>query len=78
MSAALDRLDEVEARLLTRPGQAGAMKAVLARERFRDPDWIFERKLDGIREWTGSRRLRHPRFLGLGDDKPARSVVSEQ
>jgi bifunctional non-homologous end joining protein LigD len=54
------------------------MKAVLTRERFRDPDWIFERKLDGIREWTGSRRLRHPRFLGLRDDKPARSVVSEQ
>jgi bifunctional non-homologous end joining protein LigD len=25
------------------------MKAVLTRERFSDPDWIFERKLDGIR-----------------------------
>ena len=25
------------------------MKAVLTQERFSDPDWIFERKLDGIR-----------------------------
>src|SRR4051812_20733662 len=25
------------------------MKAVLTEERFSDPDWIFERKLDGIR-----------------------------
>ena len=25
------------------------MKAMLTDERFSDPDWIFERKLDGIR-----------------------------
>jgi DNA ligase D-like protein (predicted ligase) len=31
------------------PTTAGAMKAVLTQERFSDPDWIFERKLDGIR-----------------------------
>jgi bifunctional non-homologous end joining protein LigD len=31
------------------PTHAGAMKAVLTDERFSDPDWIFERKLDGIR-----------------------------
>ncbi len=31
------------------PTTAGAMKAVLTPERFSDPDWIFERKLDGIR-----------------------------
>src|SRR3954465_4391336 len=31
------------------PTTAGAMKAVLTDERFSDPDWIFERKLDGIR-----------------------------
>jgi DNA ligase D-like protein (predicted ligase) len=31
------------------PQQANAMKAVLTDERFSDPDWIFERKLDGIR-----------------------------
>ena len=31
------------------PKTADAMKAVLTDERFSDPDWIFERKLDGIR-----------------------------
>jgi DNA ligase D-like protein (predicted ligase) len=31
------------------PGTAGAMKAVLTDERFSDPAWIYERKLDGIR-----------------------------
>ena len=31
------------------PATAGAMKAMLTDERFSDPDWIFERKLDGIR-----------------------------
>jgi bifunctional non-homologous end joining protein LigD len=28
-------------------------------------------------EWTGAGRLRHPRFLGLRDDKPAGKVVRE-
>ena len=28
-------------------------------------------------EWTTAGRLRHPRFLGLRDDKPARKVVRE-
>jgi len=31
------------------PTSAQAMKAVLCRTPFSDPDWIFERKLDGIR-----------------------------
>lgn len=31
------------------PTTAGAMKAVLTDERFSDPNWMFERKLDGIR-----------------------------
>lgn len=31
------------------PTTAGAMKAVLTDERFSDPNWIYERKLDGIR-----------------------------
>ena len=31
------------------PREADAMKAVLTDERFSDPAWIFERKLDGIR-----------------------------
>jgi bifunctional non-homologous end joining protein LigD len=31
------------------PTTSGAMKAVLTDERFSDPSWIYERKLDGIR-----------------------------
>ena len=31
----------------------------------------------GFSEWTRDGRLRHPRFLGLRDDKPARQVVRE-
>src|SRR3954454_14039337 len=31
------------------PTTAAAMKAVLTGERFSDPAWIYERKLDGIR-----------------------------
>jgi DNA ligase D-like protein (predicted ligase) len=32
----------------------------------------------GFSEWTQDGRLRHPRFLGLREDKPARKVVREQ
>jgi bifunctional non-homologous end joining protein LigD len=50
--AALDALSDEE-RALVRPAPAPAradvMKAVLTDERFSDPEWIFERKLDGIR-----------------------------
>jgi DNA ligase D-like protein (predicted ligase) len=31
----------------------------------------------GFAEWTRDARLRHPRYLGLRDDKPAREVVRE-
>jgi bifunctional non-homologous end joining protein LigD len=31
----------------------------------------------GFQEWTRDARLRHPRYLGLRDDKPAREVVRE-
>jgi DNA ligase D-like protein (predicted ligase) len=31
----------------------------------------------GFTEWTRDGRLRHPRYLGLRDDKPARDVVRE-
>jgi bifunctional non-homologous end joining protein LigD len=52
MTAWLDALPEPE-RALVRPGPpptgSAAMKAVLTDERFSDPAWIFERKLDGIR-----------------------------
>jgi DNA ligase D-like protein (predicted ligase) len=32
----------------------------------------------GFSEWTRDHRLRHPRFLGLRDDKAAREVVREK
>jgi bifunctional non-homologous end joining protein LigD len=52
VTAWLDALDDA-ARDLVRPGPpptgTAAMKAVLTDERFSDPAWIFERKLDGIR-----------------------------
>ena len=50
--SALDRLGERERGLLRRgrkPTSFEPMKATLAREPFSDPDWIFERKLDGVR-----------------------------
>ena len=31
----------------------------------------------GFAEWTRDGRLRHPRYIGLRDDKPAREVVRE-
>ncbi len=31
----------------------------------------------GFTEWTSSGKLRHPRFLGLRRDKPAKKVVKE-
>ena len=52
MTPVLDGLQDEERRLIRRarvPDKAGAMKATLTDERFSDPDWIFERKLDGIR-----------------------------
>ena len=52
MSSPLDALSDEERERL-RPAEppraANAMKAVLTDERFSDPDWIYERKLDGIR-----------------------------
>ncbi len=38
------------------------------------PDLVCE---VGFTEWTGTGRLRHPRFLGLRDDKAAAEVVRE-
>ncbi|HWE09794.1 MAG TPA: non-homologous end-joining DNA ligase [Solirubrobacteraceae bacterium] len=54
---------------------------------FADPGSIRERGVTWVRpelvaqlaftEWTSAGRLRHPRFLGLRDDKPPREVVRE-
>ena len=33
---------------------------------------------DPLRQWTADGKLRHPRFMGLRPDKPARQVVRER
>jgi bifunctional non-homologous end joining protein LigD len=48
------------------PDHAAAMRAILTRERFSDPDWIFERKLDGIR-CVAIRSGEHLRMLSRND-----------
>jgi bifunctional non-homologous end joining protein LigD len=42
--------------------------------------WVEPRLVGqvGFSEWTADGRLRHPRFLGLREDKPAREVVRER
>lgn len=43
------------------------------------PNWVTPRYVGeiGFTEWTGKGRLRHPRFIGLRDDKKAENVVRE-
>jgi DNA ligase D-like protein (predicted ligase) len=47
--------------------------------RFRDATWVEPELVAqiGFAEWTRAGRLRHPRFLGLREDKSAREVVRE-
>jgi bifunctional non-homologous end joining protein LigD len=47
--------------------------------RERDTTWVEPRLVAqvGFTEWTRDGRLRHPRFLGLRDDKAAEDVVRE-
>jgi DNA ligase D-like protein (predicted ligase) len=47
--AGLAEEDRALLRPAPRPDKVTPMKAVLTEERFSDPDWIYERKLDGIR-----------------------------
>ncbi|NIH86032.1 non-homologous end-joining DNA ligase [Amycolatopsis granulosa] len=46
----------------------------------RGPRWVAPELVVQVRfsEWTGDGKLRHPRFLGVRDDKPAAEVVREQ
>jgi DNA ligase D-like protein (predicted ligase) len=48
--------------------------------RERDVTWVQPELVAqiGFTEWTTAGRLRHPRFLGLRDDKAARDVVRER
>src|SRR4051794_33815725 len=78
-------LDDAE-RALVRPGPPptgkAAMKAVLTGERFSDPAWIFERKLDGIRciaiRDGGPVRLLSRNDLSLNDRFPTIASALEQ
>ena len=45
----LDAAEREQVQAAPAPTHARLMKAVLSREAFSDPDWLFERKLDGIR-----------------------------
>jgi DNA ligase D-like protein (predicted ligase) len=70
--------------------ELGSRLRALRRERspFADAGAIRERGITwtepalvaqvAFTEWTTAGRLRHPRFLGLRDDKPPREVVREQ
>ena len=52
MNGPLDRLTAAQRELISPappPDHAAVMKAVLTDDRFSDPEWIFERKLDGVR-----------------------------
>jgi bifunctional non-homologous end joining protein LigD len=69
VSSALDALDEedrTKALPAPVPEHATAMKAVLTTERFDDRNWIFERKLDGIR-CIAIRSGAHARLLSRND-----------
>lgn len=46
----------------------------------KDPHWVIPELVCeiGFSEWTSDDRLRHPRFLGMRDDKDASEVVRER
>jgi bifunctional non-homologous end joining protein LigD len=79
----LDRLDSSERQAVSRnppPGGSSAMRATLTMERFSDAQWIFERKLDGIRcvavrASGGSVRLGSRNNLSLDDRYPGGCVT---
>jgi bifunctional non-homologous end joining protein LigD len=64
------------------PATAGAMKAVLTDRRFSDPNWIYERKLDGIRciaiRDGGPVRLLSRNDLSLNDRFPSIAAALPQ
>jgi bifunctional non-homologous end joining protein LigD len=63
---ALEDEDREQLRPAPPPDHAAAMKAVLTTERFDDPNWIYERKLDGIR-CIAVRSGPHTRLLSRND-----------
>ena len=70
----LNTADEVEQRLLGAGIKYQRAPAALD-ARTTPPELVAQ---IAFGEWTREGRLRHPRFLGLRDDKPAREVVRER
>ncbi len=52
----------------------------LSAEKMKECVWLHPEAVTQIEflEWTEADRLRHSKFVGLRDDKDARSVVKEQ
>jgi bifunctional non-homologous end joining protein LigD len=87
--AVLSADERARLRPARRPERVEPMAAVLTDERFHDPDWIYERKLDGIRciAIKGERRVRllsrndlplDARFPGVAralEEDPATDIV---
>lgn len=72
--AGLSASERARLRPAPAPTRSEAMKAVLTEERFSDPEWLYERKLDGIRclavrDGEGV-RLRSRNDLSLDDRYP--------
>ena len=73
-SSEVERLaDELERR--ERPSPPFADEGLPRAARWAEPELVAQ---IAFSEWTRDGRLRHPRYLGLRDDKPAREVVREQ
>jgi bifunctional non-homologous end joining protein LigD len=73
-AATLERLgDELERR--ERPDPPFASGRLPRAARWAEPELVAQ---IAFTEWTRDGMLRHPRYLGLRDDKPAREVVREE
>ena len=91
MITGLDALPDEERRLLRRrrhPAWVPPMLATLTERRFSDPEWVFERKMDGVRglAFRNGRRVRllsrnrldmgrYPEILEALGDQPAGDFV---
>jgi bifunctional non-homologous end joining protein LigD len=72
--AEVERLaDELERR--ERPDPPFGADGLPRRARWAEPELVAEIEFT---EWTRDGKLRHPRYLGLRHDKPAREVVREE
>jgi bifunctional non-homologous end joining protein LigD len=79
----LDPAEREQVQAAPAPAHARLMKAVLSREAFSDPAWLFERKLDGIRclaiRDAGAVRMLSRNDLDLGGRYPeVRDALAEQ